>query len=80
LRSHQELASTAGAKLGVGAADVARRELSLQDLVHVVRAEIAERTEAAAEYERLGRLEQASRLKAEAAVLASFLDGALNEP
>jgi uncharacterized protein YqeY len=67
-------------RLGVGAGEVERRSLSAQDLVEIVRAEIRERTGAAAEYESLGRAEQASRLKAEARVLQSFVETALSEP
>ena len=62
-------------RLGVGAADVARRELSLHDVEGIVRAEIADRVAAAADYERLGRAGEANRLLAEAAVLESHLDG-----
>ncbi|MHB8612939.1 MAG: GatB/YqeY domain-containing protein [Candidatus Dormibacteraceae bacterium] len=67
-------------RLGAGAAEVARRELSTQDAIEVVRAEVRDRAAAAAEYERLGRAEQASRLNAEAAALASFLETALTDP
>jgi uncharacterized protein YqeY len=67
-------------RLGVGAGEVARRELSRQDMLEVVRAEIRERTAAAAEYERLGRADHASRLNAEAGVLMSFLETAVKEP
>ena len=66
----------AEAILGVGAADVARRELSVEAVVEIIRDEIGERTRAAAEYERLGRADQASGLRAEAAVLVSFLEDA----
>lgn len=62
--------------LGLGAADVARRELSQQDVVQIVRAEIDERLAAAAEYHRLGRMDDARRLGAEAGVLESHLRGA----
>lgn len=64
-------------RLGVGAGEVARRELSEDDVLEIVRAEVGERRIAAAEYERLGRAEQAGRLKAEAAALVSFLETAL---
>ncbi len=66
--------------LGVGAADVDRRELSAVDVIAVIRAEIADRTSAAAGYERLGRTEHAIRLRAEAAVLVTFLDDAIDHP
>lgn len=64
-------------RLGVGAGEVARRELSEDDVLEIVRAEVGERRIAAAEYERLGRAEHAGRLKAEAAALVSFLETAL---
>jgi len=66
--------STPTARLGVGAADVARRELSTEEVLAILRTEVAERTSAAAEYELLGRTEQAARLRAEAATLASYLE------
>jgi uncharacterized protein YqeY len=67
-------------RLGVGAGEAARRELSTQDVVEIVRGEIRERTEAAAEYERLGRAEQANRLNAEASALQSFLETTTEKP
>ena len=67
-------------RLGVGAGEVARRELTAEDVLEVVRVEVTDRTAAAAEYERLGRVEQASRLKAEAKALLSFLETALRDP
>ena len=66
-------------RLGVGAAEAARRELSAQDLVGVIEAEVRDCTAAAAEYQRLDRAEQASRLKAEAAALQTFLETVLKE-
>jgi uncharacterized protein YqeY len=67
-------------RLGVGAGEVPRRELSEQEVINVVRAEIGDRIAAAAEYESLGRAKHASRLSAEAAVLQSFLETALKDP
>ena len=64
-------------RLGVGSAEVARRELSSQEVVDVLRAEVADRTAAASEFERFGRSDQAASLKAEAAALAAFLEQAL---
>jgi uncharacterized protein YqeY len=61
-------------RLGVGAGEVARRELSEQDVVEIVLSEVKERAAAADEYERLGRVEQATRLRAEAAALVAFLE------
>jgi uncharacterized protein len=59
--------------VGVGAMEVARRELTDDDVERIVRAEIDEREEAAAGYARSGRTEQAEKLRAEAAVLTSLL-------
>ena len=66
-------------RLGVGAGEVPRRELSTQDVLEVVRGEVEDGTRAAAEYERLGRADQAIRLQAEATALESFLETVLNE-
>jgi uncharacterized protein YqeY len=58
--------------LGVGVRDVPRRELSDDDVAHVIRAEIAERRSAAAVYEQAGRPDHARRLRQEAATLADL--------
>jgi hypothetical protein len=71
--SHPRLAGTVA---GLGAGEVSRRQLTEPELEAVVRAEVAERTAAAADYERRGRAERAGRLRGEAAVLA----GALTTP
>jgi uncharacterized protein len=60
----------AGSVVGVGAAEAPRRELTDADAVAIVRAEIAERHAAAAQY---GASAAADRLRAEAAVLTRFL-------
>jgi uncharacterized protein YqeY len=65
----------AGTVAGVGAAEVARRPLSEAQMAEIVAREIAEREAAAGGYERVGQLELAERLRAEARVLASYLDG-----
>ena len=62
-------------RIGVGAADVARRNPSDAELIEILEAEVAEREDAAAEYERLGRMEQALTLRAQAAILVRFLRG-----
>jgi uncharacterized protein YqeY len=59
--------------VGVGAAEVARRELTEDQVAGIVRAEVAEREAAARVYERAGRSEQAQRLRAEAEVLSGHL-------
>ncbi len=61
--------------LGVGAAEVARRELSEDDVAGIVRDAVAEREEAARGYERAGRPERAERLRGEAAVLSTYVSG-----
>jgi len=64
----------AGAASGVGASEVARRELSDAEIALIVRGEITERHEAAAAYEQAGHTSHASRLRAEAAVLSTHLN------
>jgi uncharacterized protein len=72
--ANAEAVSPAPAKvrLGVGAGDVPRRDLSDDELLAIIRAEIDERLRAAAEYEGLGKPEQARRLRSEADVLRSL--------
>lgn len=72
--SGQQGGKVARPHLGVGVADVARRELSTDDVVDILRTEIADRTSVAADFERMGRDDQAASLRSEAAVLMSFLD------
>jgi uncharacterized protein len=59
---------------GVGATEVARRELSERGAADIVRAEAGERLDAAARLTAPAQAERASRLRAEAAVLLRFLD------
>lgn len=63
----------AGAATGLGATEVDRKVLTEEEVADVVRAEMTERTAAAAEYDRLGRSDRAAELRAEAAVLAAHL-------
>jgi uncharacterized protein YqeY len=63
----------AGASLGVGSTDMPRGYLTDSDVRAIVEREVAERTTAAAEYERLGRPELAEPLRAEAVVLTRYL-------
>ncbi|HEX5946601.1 MAG TPA: hypothetical protein VFY82_10005 [Acidimicrobiales bacterium] len=63
----------AGAVRGLGAGDVPRRGLSTDEVTAIVRAEVADRRAAAADYERSGRVDAAGRLVAEADVLAVHL-------
>jgi uncharacterized protein YqeY len=61
--------------VGVGVTEAARRELSERDMADVVRAEAAERLEAAAQLTAPAHADRAARLREEAAVLLRFLDG-----
>ena len=65
----------AGSLVGVGAAEVDRRELAPADVAAILRAEVAERIEAAADYRRRGHDDRAARLEEEAEVLRSYLQG-----
>ena len=60
--------------VGAGATESARRELSESGAEDVVRAEVAERLEAAAQLTAPAHADRAERLRAEAAVLLRFLD------
>jgi uncharacterized protein YqeY len=60
---------------GAGTTEAPRRELSERRVAEVVRAEAAERLEAAAQLTAPAHAERAARLRAEAAVLLRFLDG-----
>ena len=64
----------AGAALGVGSTEVARRELSAQEVRDVVEAERQERLHAAEQSEAGGLGEYAARLRTQAAVLAFLLE------
>jgi uncharacterized protein YqeY len=63
----------AGAVVGLGAAEVARRELSDAQIRDLVRAEIDERLAAAEQVTSGGHTERAATLRAEAAVLTDLL-------
>lgn len=70
-------AEIANSMVGLGAGDVARRVLTENQITGIVRAEIADRRTAAADYERAGLHDRAARLRSEAGVLAAYLpDGA----
>ena len=66
---HEHIAGSAGR---LGAAEMARDELSEAEARDVVAREIEERRVAARAYDGLGRPETAARLRAEADVLAAF--------
>lgn len=61
--------------VGAGTTEAARRELSERDAADIVRAEVTERLEAAAQSAMPAHADRAARLRAEAAVLLRFLDG-----
>ncbi|WP_055591130.1 hypothetical protein [Peterkaempfera griseoplana] len=61
--------------VGAGATEVARLELSESAVAEIVRAEAAERLEAAAQLTSPVHADRVARLHAEAAVLFSLLDG-----
>ncbi|MGW2601079.1 hypothetical protein [Streptomyces klenkii] len=63
------------APVGAGATEAARRELSEDHVVDVVRAEAAERLEAAEQLSAPAHAGRSAQLRAEAAVLLRFLDG-----
>ena len=63
----------AGARLGLGAGEAQRRELTQQDVLDIVETEISGRLTAASEVEQAGRPDHGQRLRAEAAVLTSFV-------
>jgi len=64
----------AGAAAGLGAAEVARKELTEPAVRDMVRAEIADREVAAGQYRQGGHAERADRLQAEIAVLTKLLE------
>ncbi|KAF0847845.1 GatB/YqeY domain-containing protein [Nocardia caishijiensis] len=62
-----------GSAVGLGAAEVRRRELTEDDVVEIVRREINERRITAGEYDRLGAVDQRDQVTTEADVLSAFL-------
>lgn len=60
--------------VGAGATEMVRRELSECGVVDIVRAEVAERLEAAEQLTAPVHADRVARLRAEAAVLLRFLD------
>jgi uncharacterized protein len=63
----------ANAVVGLGAAEVARRELSDAQIRELLRAEVDERMTAAQDFTAAGHLERAATLCTEAAVLSDLL-------
>jgi hypothetical protein len=66
----------AGAVSGLGAGEVARRDLAESDVVALVQREIEDRAAAAREYERLGRTVEAAELHAQCAALRAVVGAA----
>jgi uncharacterized protein YqeY len=66
-------ADVAGSVVGVGAAEAPRRVLTEAEAAAIVRAEVADRLAAAHDYEQVGRLDRAERLRAEAAALGAYV-------
>jgi uncharacterized protein YqeY len=66
--------------VGLGAAEVERRVLTVQEMEAIVRAELADREAAARDYERAGRTDHAEALRAQAMLLASYLDPPAGTP
>lgn len=58
---------------GLGVAEVARRQLTEQDIEQIVRAEVDERRKVAGQYESLGQTDRAATLHAEAEALTGLL-------
>lgn len=61
--------------VGVGVTEAARRELSEREAADIVRAEVAEREEAAAQLTDPAHADRVARLHAEAVALLRLLDG-----
>jgi uncharacterized protein YqeY len=59
-------------KFGDGSNEVARRELSADDIAALLDREIHERLTAAADYERLGQSDEATRLREEAHLVSRY--------
>jgi uncharacterized protein YqeY len=66
--------AVAGSVLGVGAAEVDRRVLTAEETAAIVRDDVEEREIAADVLERVGRSDQAERLRAQAKLLTAYLD------
>jgi uncharacterized protein YqeY len=65
----------AGSSVGLGSAEVARRELTMGDLHSVLRAQIDERVAEADTYAAHGKSTAADRIRREADVLRAYLPG-----
>ena len=72
----QQPGPIAGGVKGLGAGEVPRRTLGDAEVRAIVEREMAERQDAAAQYDELRRPDAAARLRAEIEVLRPLLDGA----
>jgi uncharacterized protein YqeY len=63
----------AGAHVGVGSTEAARRDLTIVDVRAILQEQIAERSGAADRYDTLGQSEAAARLRREADALRKYL-------
>jgi uncharacterized protein YqeY len=63
----------AGAVTGLGAGEAARRQLSEDEMVALIQAEVGAREAAAADCDQAGQAEHGAQLRAEAAVLTGLL-------
>lgn len=68
-----ELSAVAGGPVRAGTTEVARRELDEDAVAGIVRAEVDERLEAAAQLTAVAQEDRAARLRAEAEVLVGLL-------
>jgi hypothetical protein len=66
-------AYVAGATAGVGSSEAERLVLGDAEMRKIVQEQVDERIQAAEEYDRLGRDDQAERLRREAAVLSPYV-------
>jgi uncharacterized protein YqeY len=65
----------AGAHVGVGSTDVARRDLTLDDVQAILHEQMTERSVEAERYDALGQSDAAARLRREARALAKYVPG-----
>ena len=65
----------AGARAGVGSTEVARRTLSMDEVLGVLEEQITDRLAAADQYEALNRWSEAERLRQEGSVIRGYLPG-----
>jgi uncharacterized protein len=69
----QRSGQIAGSVQGLGAGDAPRRELGDGEIIEIVQAQVRGRERAVEEYESLGKLDEAARLRSECKVLLGFL-------